>query len=160
MFTPGASLVVGNPSIGNQTQAMSSSAAKLTAFNDNTTNGQALAIDDGASVVPDLANNRLKLNTPGTYFVTASLSVTCSGSADLTVQVGVNGAVQPNLSAKAGVSTSARTNLGITGFVKVDRSMVSSGLTFQTVLELFGLVSTGTPNLTVEYAHFAAQRVG
>jgi hypothetical protein len=74
--------------------------------------------DGDPSVIPDLTNNRIKVNGPGIYLVTFNISMTGGGTQDVIGVIRKNAVAVTGGSGRVGIGT-ARANLTVTAIVQI-----------------------------------------
>ena len=186
MLLPSAGLKV---SAGSTSQSFTTAAAQLTCFSasGNTAAGAfqyGANLEGDPAVIPDAANNRIKLNCPGIYLVWCTCSIGVAGSSagagDYLLQVRKNVAgtmtLQPELSAEVTMGTAAsKGNLSLQGILKTVASdspgtlalfadpsgTFSGGGGFPKTLTWIDLIVTASGSIaaTVEYINFGATRI-
>jgi hypothetical protein len=171
---------------GNQAQAFTTTPAQLTCFSTNPSGGagQYGANQEGdPSVIPDPANNRIKLLAPGVYQVSLTMSQLGAGAGDFLVQLRKNVAgvmtIQPELSGEwTGLAATGRTTVAFTGLLNVVATDRPTGAAFaafgapsgtftggagapQVLTSIDLVVSTiaGSLSSTVEYANLSVLRL-
>jgi hypothetical protein len=106
---------------GTQSIATSTTAAKVTAFSGNLANASTPfstdARDGDHSVVPDLANDRIKLHAPGSYQIELNIRAAVTGANTYDVQIRKNDVVVAGLKTGELAAAADVLNLSITGTI-------------------------------------------
>lgn len=158
------------------TQALTTTAGALVAWagtggaNSVSSNSR----DGDVGVIPDKANSRILLK-PGIYRVSFDASLLGDGTAQVIAKCRKNGTVVSHLTGRCTVGTAARGNPAFTGYLEVlptdspdtvaDWTYTGTygpGLAPKTnvPIDMVLLTTTSTVTVTVECAHFNAERVG
>src|SRR5437879_6112310 len=106
------------------------------------------AADGDPAVVPDLANNRVKINTPGVYKVSCDIEGVGGGTGDVELAIRLNGTAKADLKSRFGMST-ARAGCSLVGILNVLRSDSPGTLpTFADPTSSFGGIGGAPKTLT------------
>lgn len=126
---------------GSTSQAITTTPAQLTAWSGAKGGiSQGANYDGDPAIVPDPANNRIKVNTPALFEAKLNISGFGSAAADLLFQIRVNGAVQADLSHEicAAFNTYSLT-------ASLSPVAVAANTTAEQTLAFAGVLTTDTP---------------
>lgn len=160
---------------GAATQALSTSAAALAQWS---ASGGANGIysQGDPAVIPDYANNRVKVNSPGRYKVTVQLSVDSDAAFDLTMRLRKNGTAVTGAACQQRVTTDLNQIVGVFFVEVLATDSPDTLVTFAdpsssgfggaggapktlSYLDVSLAANTGTPTLTFQECQFLVERL-
>ena len=135
------------PDGGIVTQALTTTAGQIVAWAANGSSDSNTRYGDYA-VIPDFANNRIKLNQAGAYLLDIDLTLTGGGTQDVVVQVRKNNVLVADLSARIGVTASGRYLVGFTGILTINPGDIPKTLPTMPAASTTGFVGASGAPLT------------